>query len=443
MVEAKMKKNIFALCAIIMLCIIMSVCLIACDDNSGDNDGPSIADNTEHYDDITKSLTLEKSYEGKSFLKDGIGVATVSAFTDGDTTRFRAGDDTVVIRYYCIDTPESTGSVEKWGKAASLFVKEQLSNATLIVLESSTGGKPTTDSYGSRYLGYVWYKGANDANLKNLNLELIENGYTDNKAINTSDYPYYSQMYKANQFARSIKLRLYSDLDDPLYSTDPVEMTIKDFWDNLDAYYNTETESGSKVIFEAYFEDLTVSNSGTYTYTAVQYDPETGERYELNVYAAYSSSAATKMKLGYKFRVIGTINLYYGNYQVSGITYNEIYQDKQPDGSYITQKDYYLTFNSDVSYRSQHSATLYSSVTVTSVETKDGTLTFVGKAYKCTAANKYSDEAKEFTFSAKIPDGYTSNVKVGDRISINGYQLELNSGKITIANVQNVLVKSN
>lgn len=437
MFESKMKKNIFALCAILLVCVMMCVCFVACDETT-EEEKPYIANNTEHYDDITKTVTLEKSYEGKSFLQDGVGVATVSAFTDGDTTRFLTGSDTVIIRYYCIDTPESTGSVEKWGKAASLFVKQQLSKATLIVLESSTDGKPTKDSYGTRYLGYVWYKTADDANLKNLNLELIENGYTDNKAVNTSAYPYYRYMYKANQFARSIKLRIYSELEDPLYSTDPVEMTIKDFWDNTDAYYNAELDAGAKVTFDAYLESVSKSSTGTYTFTAVQYDPETGDRYELSVYTAYISSPASKMKLGHLYRFIGSIQNYYDKFQVSGITYNDFYQDKQPGGSYILQKDYYLTFDSEASYVSQHSETLYSDVTVTSVEQKDGLLTIVGTAFKRTSASKFSDEATTFTFTVKVAEGYKTTLTVGGRFSTSGYQLELNSGVISIPGVQNI-----
>ena len=430
-----MKKISLIFSAILLVCIMATVCFVACDKTD------DVADNTKFYDAITKELTLNKSYEGKSFLTDGIGVAPVSAYTDGDTTRFVSGDNTVTIRYYCVDTPESTGGVQKWGKAASLFVKNQLSQATLIVLESSTGGKPVVDSYGSRYLGYVWYKTANDANLKNLNVELIENGFSENKAINTAAYPYYNVMDKANEFARSIKLRIYSDLDDPLFSTDPVKMTVKDFIENNESYYNEETDSGSRVEFDAYLESLSTSPSGTNTFTAVQYDPETGATYKIFVYAGYASYSASKMKLGHLYRIIGTIQKYNGNFQVSGVEYSEIYQDQQEGGSYILQKNYYLTFNSSVSYITQYSATLYSSVTVTSIEEQDGVLTIVGTANKC-GKNGYSEESETFTFKANVPDGYSVTLKVGDKFSVNGYQLEANSHVITIPNIRNI-VKAN
>ena len=122
-------KKIFSIIIVLSLCALACLSLAACN---------KIADNTKFYDSITKTLKLTKSYEGKSFLNDGIGKATVDAYTDGDTTRFKLEQGTVVIvRYYQIDTPESTGSVDKWGRAASNFTKNALSNATEIVLEAT------------------------------------------------------------------------------------------------------------------------------------------------------------------------------------------------------------------------------------------------------------------------------------------------------------------
>ena len=229
--------------AIALLLLVGCLSLVACN---------KVADNTEYYDAITKTLKLEKSFEGKSYLTDGIGRATLAALTDGDTTRFTLEQgDSVVVRYYQVDTPESTGGVEKWGKAASLFVKDKLSAATEIVLEA-TAVPAEKESYG-RYLGYVWYKTAADEDFKNLNLELVENGFSENKGINTSAYPYYDVFQKANDFAQKIKLRLYSELDDPLFSTDPVEMTIKEFNESPDAFYNEELDVAPRCCSTAIF----------------------------------------------------------------------------------------------------------------------------------------------------------------------------------------------
>lgn len=420
-----MKKIISVLAVVLVLAA--SMVLGAC--------RPDIADNTEYYDEITKTLKLTKSYEGKSFLTDGIGSATLDAHTDGDTTRFRLADGTTaVIRYYEVNTPESTGDVQKWGLAASLFVKNKLTNAAEIVLEA-TAVPAEKESYG-RWLGYVWYKETADSDFKLLNLELVENGFSANEGINTSAYPYYSYFKKANDFAQSIKLRLYSDLEDPLYSDDPIEMTIKDFWNNTDQYYNEETSAGSKVVFYAYLTDLTISSSSTHTFVATEYYPETGETYSINVYAAYNSSPASRMKIGHMYRIEGSVQQYGGQFQISGITYSSMY--KLPGYTYVTQNDYYLTFNGSEPYISQFSATLYGNVTVTEVQPLEGNvLTFKGTAQQKNR-DGYDEEVFTFTFTVTVPENYDGEIAVGDKLSLTGLQLVEDSGEITILNYSDI-----
>lgn len=414
--------------AIVALLVVSCCVLAACE--------PQIADNTEYYDAITKTLKLTKQFEGKSYLSDGIGRATLELLTDGDTTRFTLEQgDSINMRYYSVDTPESTGGVEKWGKAASNFVKEKLSAATEIVLEATTV-PASTETYG-RYIGYVWYKTAEDTDFKNLNLELVENGFSDNKGINTSDYPYYDYFKKANDFARSIKLRLYSELEDPLYSTDPVPMTIKDFLENNEAYYNEEADVGSKVEFYAYLTDLRVSNSGTYTFTATEYDAETGNTYSISVYAGYVSAAASQMPIGHLYRIVGNVQKYNGKFQISGVIYETLFQ--MPEFTYVTQYNYYLTFNSSMSYSTHYSATLYSDVTVTSATLEGTELTIVGTAQKRTKDGW--KEAETFTFKVTVAENYSDTIKAGDTFSVSGLQLEENSGIITVLRFSDIVLK--
>lgn len=414
--------------AIALLLLVGCLSLVACN---------KVADNTEYYDAITKTLKLEKSFEGKSYLTDGIGRATLAALTDGDTTRFTLEQgDSVVVRYYQVDTPESTGGVEKWGKAASLFVKDKLSAATEIVLEA-TAVPAEKESYG-RYLGYVWYKTAADEDFKNLNLELVENGFSENKGINTSAYPYYDVFQKANDFAQKIKLRLYSELDDPLFSTDPVEMTIKEFNESPDAFFNEELDVGSKVLFYGYLSDLEISQSQTYTFTATQYDETTGETYNIKVYAAYSSNPASKMKLGHYYRFVGTVQEYQGQFQISGIVYDSLFQLEEY--SYVTQKDYYLTFSSSETFINQYSATLYTDITVTSANVENGTLTIVGTAQQRTQ-DGVKEEVKTFTLTVKVDSNYSNEITVGSKISVSGLQLVANSGNITVLHYSDIDLK--
>lgn len=430
-----MKKSI----KILSIFLILVICLtfVACGEtDKPDGDGQAI-DNSRYYDEITKTLTLTKSFENKSFLTDGIGRAELVSLTDGDTTRFRTaqGDD-IAVRYYQIDTPESTGNVEKWGKAASLFVKERLLSATEIVLEA-TKNKAVKDSYGTRYLGYVWYKTADSANFKLLNLEIVENGFSDNKGYISSEYPYNDYFAKANNFARKNSLRIYSSEDDPMYSTDPEDITLKDFYTNTEAYYNIETEVGSKVRFTACLIALEKSNSGTHTFIAEWYDEE-GNRYTMNVYAAYSSSAASKMKLGHMYRIVGSVQYYYGEYQVSGINYDVIYGANRMDYTAPIQKNYFLKFDSDCAFMSQYSETLYGDVTVVSAELEGTTLTIVGTAKQKTKDGFNADE-KTFTFKVEVAENYKPTLKVGDTFSTSGYQYVENSGEITILKYSNIV----
>lgn len=421
-------KKIISL-AVAVLMIVGCLALVAC--------SPKIADNTEYYDAITKTLKLTKSYEGKSYIEDGIGPAALAQHTDGDTSRFLLDDGrSVTMRYYSIDTPESTGGVEKWGAAASAFVKEKLTTATDIVLEATTV-PASTETYG-RYLGYVWYKSEGDTDFRCLNLEVVENGFSDNKGINTSEYPYYDYFKKANDFARSIKLRLYSDLEDPLYSTDPIPMTIKAFWENTEAFYNEEMQVGSKVEVYAYLTDLKISNSGTYTFVAEEYDAETGKTYQINVYAGYVSASASAMKIGHMYRFVGSIQKYSGQYQISGIVYDSLYQ--QPQLSYVTQRNYYYTFDNSISYNSNFSATNYSDVTVVSATVEEGVLTIVGSAQKKTGQG-LNQEAETFTFTVKVADDFENTFKAGDKFSVTGLQLEKDSGNITIIDFSDINLK--
>lgn len=427
-----MKKSIKILSVILVLVICMAV-VVAC----GEKDDTPTFDKTKYYDDITKTLTLTKSFEGKSFLSDGIGRATLAAATDGDTSRFRLGDSSVevAVRYYQVDTPESTGNVEKWGKAASLFVKERLTNATEIVLEA-TESKAVKDSYGTRYLGYVWYKTADSANFKLLNLEIVENGFSVNKGFISSQYPYNEYFAKAENFAKKNALRVHSQDEDPLYSTDPQDITLKEFYDNTDVYYNPETDSGAKVRFTACLVDLRVASSTTHTFVAEWYDEE-GERYTINVYAGYASSPASEMKLGHLYRVVGSVAKHSGEFQVTGIIYDEIFGADRMDYTAPTQTNYFLRFDSSRAWRSQESMNLYGDVTVVSATLDGTTLTIVGTAQQKNKSG-YNSDVKTFTFKVEVPENYNLIMKAGDKFSTNGYQYVANSGEITILNVSNI-----
>lgn len=424
----KFVKKIF----IFTIALILCVSTLSCGEKQ-------IADNTEHFDKITKTLTLTRTdYEDKSFLTQGIGLATVDAYTDGDTVRFKtAQGEIIAVRFYQVDTPESTSNVDKWGKAASKFTKDCLLTADTIVLEA-TSDRAQHDSYGTRYLAYIWYRTEGSTTFKNLNLELVENGYSENKGVNTSAFPYYSYFDKAQKFAESIELRLFSKLDDPLYTTDPVKMTLKEFYNNTDAFYNSDSDSGAKVNFTACFTSLYMSQSGTYMYTALEIDPQTGEYNTINIYAGYSSSPASKMKLGHLYDITGTVAYYGGNFQISGITYDTLFT--MPGYTKVIQKDYLLTFNTNLTFIDQYTQTLYTDATVVSSSVSGSDLVVT-----CTAQQREREGLKAdvitFNVTIKGASGNLSLVTEGKKLTFQGYQFDNGSKNITVFNYSDIKIK--
>ena len=423
MLTAVVSKNIKKL-FVLALALIITLVLVGC--------GETVTiDQYGEYDAVTKTCEFQVTYtDNSSFLTDGAGYATLISLTDGDTTNFRLpGGQNITIRYHGVDTPESTGSVEKWGKAASLFVKSKLETAVSIVLEA-TSTPASHDSYGVRYLGYVWYKlGENDP-FKLLNLELVENGFSKNKCINTPDFKYYSYFKKSEDFAKNNGLRLHGDYKDPYYSTAAEKITLKDFFDNPDAYYNSDAEAGSKVRIQAYITDLTVSGSGTYTFTATQ--EVDGQKYSMPIYAGYSSAPVSGfIKVGNLYSLTGNIAKHNGSWQISGL----IYVAMQTGGDYVTmlQRDYYCTFDSKTVYGDKWGTSLFSSGTVTSAEIVDGKVQFVATVKRNTSDGYSDDIQMTFVYKETAEAGFDPATLVGKTVSGVGLQLEKNSNVITVS----------
>lgn len=141
--------------------------------------------------DYVSQLKFDKN-SGRKYVK-----VDIKLLIDGDTTHFYISDEdraqfpegqlirsdgVLKLRYLGIDTPESTGQIQEWGKTASNFNKSRLEDATEVYVESNDGNW-NLDSTGSRYLGYVWYKKAGDTELKCLNLEILQEGLSYAKSL--------------------------------------------------------------------------------------------------------------------------------------------------------------------------------------------------------------------------------------------------------------------
>lgn len=254
---------------------------------------------------------------------------TVKNYIDGDTTHFNvptdiSPDGVLKARYLCVNTPESTGRIEQWGKKASNFTKEKLMNATSIIVESNDD-QWHVDSTGGRHLVWVWYRTSETEDYRCLNLELIQNGLSI--SCGTVSERYGDVASHAFQQARRQKLHVHSKEKDPdFFYGDAYEVTLKGLRTNIAFYDN------AKVAFEGV---VTRNNNNTVYVEA--YDAETDMYYGISVYYGFETGEILNiLKVGNLIRVVGTVTYYEtgGTWQVSGISYRE-FKPEDPGNTVI------------------------------------------------------------------------------------------------------------
>lgn len=242
---------------------------------------------------------------------------SVKTFVDGDTTHFDVPTDVsptgvLKARYLAVDTPESTGRIEEYGKKASAFTRERLSAATDILIESDDG-RWNLDATGSRYLVWVWYKTAESDEYRNLNIELLQNGLA--RANSSRQNRYGDVCMAAIEQARAQKLNVYSGEPDPdFYYGDALELTLRELRTHPEQY------DGKKVAFRGV---ITMNHNNAVF--VEDYDAETGLYFGMQVYYGFNLNGAGLeiLRVGNEARIVGTMQFYEaGNtWQVSGLTY--------------------------------------------------------------------------------------------------------------------------
>lgn len=247
-------------------------------------------------------------------------VVTVKTYVDGDTVHFNVptsicANGVLKARFIAINTPESTGKIEEYGKKASAFTREKLSQATSIIIESDTSTW-NLDSTGGRHLVWVWYRTSEKENYRNLNIEILQNGLAI--ASSTANNRYGKVAMAALNSAKENKLNIYSGQKDPdFYYGSAVELTLKELRANVESY------NGIKVAFEG----VITLNDGSSVYIE-DYDPETGLYYGISVYYGYNlpGKGLEILSVGNRARIVGTVQYYEvgGVYQVSGLTYKQM-----------------------------------------------------------------------------------------------------------------------
>lgn len=173
-----------------------------------------------------------------------------SKCVDGDTAKFILNKKEITARFLAVDTPETkhpTKGVEPFGKEASNYTCDKLTNAKKIVLEYDDGSDKK-DKY-DRHLVWVYY----DDNF--LQEELISNGLAK-VAYLYGDYKYTKDLQDAEVVAKSDKKGIWSDYEfvdvekefTVTFSYDEEEVDVKVFDGNTVSPISNPTKEGYKFL---------------------------------------------------------------------------------------------------------------------------------------------------------------------------------------------------
>ena len=322
--------------------------------------------------DLNPSISKDNqgNYVG-NFIADGIAKLTLKSITDGDTAVFYLNGEediytvkgksynTVTIRFTGIDTPESTSSIDPWGKAASNHCKELLKNAEGIIVDAldvkqdneiDRNYSNRIDSNGTRWLGLIWYcpKGGDPKDLhdyRSYQLDMIEECYTESVHFNSSRFAYftdkktepilYSRYYTVtdsisgeetkrygsltlselffeagNRMAKTgTKLRVQGEIDENYdYSKTPTKLTITEAISQIDTLMNRGT-----------YVELT----GVITrYIGPNFYIQDKSGTPLYIYMGINGNSISDIyNVGDTIRIRGRLCEYGGQYQMSDVIY--------------------------------------------------------------------------------------------------------------------------
>lgn len=295
---------------LLILCFVLSIGLFAaCDDGGTDVPGPTpTPDPTEVVDYVAETkLNVTVTAASSFFGEEGVGLATVVRCVDGDTAVFLTGGVQFTARFLGVDTPESTGQVEEWGKTASLFTADKLNNAVSVVVQSD-GGPAKLDTTGNRYLTYVWYQPSEGAEYRLLNLELVQEGLSYGKSANAKRYE--TQLVAAQNQASHLNLRIFgNDKDENFYYGNAQTVTIK--------YILEHQAEMIKDSIKVSFDCTITREDGMYVY-AQDYDAETDTVYSILLYKGYNLSTKKLVK-GNRVKIVGNVQEFNGMVQISSM----------------------------------------------------------------------------------------------------------------------------
>lgn len=404
--------------------------------NVSSND-QTFSDYTDSYLNITSLCKLDLEYTNKSFFNHGISKVTIIKCNDGDTTTFGLPNDTkktsIVLRYMSINAPEATVSPEKWGKAATNYVSNRLENAYEIVVEAvlDSSGNPTYSYY---YNGYVWYRNSATDTFKNLNVELVENGYA--KYTGTSSDKYNSYFSIAETKAKENQLHIWSNDDDPLYSNVPYKVTIeelvKDLATDNPSYYSIEEDAGAKITFNATILDHTTSgDSHYYTLGSVGSD---SKLYSINCFGGYASSPLQGfLVIGNTYNLTAFVSKNNGNYQISGIEYT-IGSKSDYNATLFSKNNYYIFDSNHQRINVKKETCLNTDLLVSAATIVNGSLIIIAST-----TMKETNNVESFTIIVNDISKYNTSSLIGKNISCSGFIKSDN--QIVLSNINDITIR--
>jgi len=393
-----MKQSIIKLASVLLLLSVLLCCVISCD-----------KEKTPEHIDYAAEVKLDLTSDSAKAID-----VTVKSYIDGDTTHFYVPtsiSETGVLkaRYLAVNTPESTGKIEEWGKKASKFTKEKLMSATSIILESDDS-KWNLDSTGDRHLVWVWYKTAEMTEYRNLNLELLQEGLAI--ASNSAQNRYGTFCMDAITQATAEKLNVYSgERDDDFYYGEVISLDLKGLRCNVEDYVGLRVS----------FEGIVTRDGGNSVYVE-NYDDETDMWYGMYVYYGFnvSGEGLEILDVGNHVKVVGSVQYYEtgDSYQISDVQYRimkpddpknlQLLDNEKHDPSYrLTDPATFRNGKVSVIIGDEKKELAYAEAALyTSVEMKDLKVVSV-----YTTKNPASSSKGAMTLTCQAPDGTMIDVR--------------------------------
>lgn len=319
------KIFISTLCAAVITLPVIG--MAACETGSGKPSNGGGGDENIEVIDYVSNLPLDFTSDTKK------QEVTVKMYIDGDTTHFNPvtnskvtgynkadfedTDGYIKARYLAIDTPESTGQIEKWGKTASNFTHDKLADAESIIVESNDD-QWNIDSTGERYLLWIWYKPKGGTEYRNLNIEILQNGFAFASATATNRYGD-TAMAALNQ-AKAQKLHVYSPAntrDENYYEGEAITVDL------LTLRFMSNNFSQKKVRTRG----VITARYDNSVYIEEQFTDEKGNTYYcgMPVYYGFQAGAILEvLSVGNYVEVVGSFTAFAGGWQISGVSVSNV-----------------------------------------------------------------------------------------------------------------------